>query len=161
MGLPKGTHSKVPQTCRLLPQKPPGHPTSRHARNRLPTDEQALLTLKRVKVVGFWEFWVEADGPTAGRRRRARHRNPHSRPYTRLGHGLHHPRAKTSLIGIGEPWKTLRQGPEPSVPANCPGRNLHSRHITTHEQRRAVEESQQKLPLGNGLHHPRAKTSLR
>ena len=97
-------------------------------------DEQSILILERVKVVGFWVFWVEADGPTAGRRRRARHRNPLSRPYTRLG--------------IGEPWKILRQGPEPSVPANCPVRNLHSRHITTHEQRRAVEESQQKLPLG-------------
>ena len=49
----------------------------------------------------------------------------------------------TPDIGMGEPRKILRQGPVPSVPANCPGRNLHSRHIATHGQRRAVEESQQ------------------
>ena len=104
-------------------RSPPGLPTSKHAwpsKDWFMIDEQSILILERVKVVGFWVFWVEADGPAAGRRRRARHRNPHSRPYARLGNGLHHPRAKTSLIGIGEPWKTLRQGPEPSVPANCP-----------------------------------------
>ena len=103
-------------------RSPPGHPTSKHARqiqDWFMIDEQSILILERVKVVGFWVFWVEADGPTAGRRRRARHRNPLSRPYTGLGNGLHR-LAKTSLIGIGEPWKTLRQGPEPSVPANCP-----------------------------------------
>ena len=33
-------------------RSPPGHPTSKLARNRLPTDEQSLLILE--KVVGFW-----------------------------------------------------------------------------------------------------------
>ena len=128
-------------------RSPPGHPTSKHARNRLPTDEQSLLILERVKVVGFGCFgWRQT-----GRRQEGGE-----------GPGTEIPSADpTHDIGIGEPWKILRQGPEPSVPANCPVRNLHSRHITTHEQRRAVEESQQKLPLGNGLHHPRTKTSLR
>ena len=70
-------------------RSPPGHPTSKHAQPRqnwFMIADQSLLILERVKVVGFWVFWVEADGPTAGRRRRARHRNPLSRPYTRHRH---------------------------------------------------------------------------
>ena len=66
-------------------RSPPGHPTSKHARqiqDWFMIDEQSILILERVKVVGFRVFWEEADGPTAGRRRRARHRNPLSRPYT-------------------------------------------------------------------------------
>ena len=65
-------------------RSPPGHPTSKHARqiqDWFMIDEQSILILERVKVVGFWVFWVEADGPTAGRRRRARQRSLHSRLY--------------------------------------------------------------------------------
>ena len=44
-------------------RSPPGHPTSKLARSRAPTDEQSLLILE--KVVGFW---VVLCGRQAGRR---------------------------------------------------------------------------------------------